>query len=318
MQEITRYDHGIMAVDSGFLRPHFDAIHLIREGDRLALVDTGTNHSVPRVLAALEQEGATPEQVDYVLLTHVHLDHAGGAGQFMQKFPNARLVVHPRGARHMIDPGKLWNATVAVYGQQVAEASYGEIVPIAAERVIDATDGLSVSLNGRQISFHDSPGHARHHVFIRDGRSGHIFTGDTFGVSYRELDQGGRPSIFPSTTPTQFDPLALNASIDRIMNFAPEAVYLTHYSQVRDLDRLSADMHRLVNAHAEIGEAHADQSPGTQRLASLTAAVQALVLSERERQQWTVDEATTLELFKGDIELNAAGIDAWLQSRENA
>ena len=134
MQEITRYDHGIMAVDSGFLRPHFDAIHLIREGDRLALVDTGTTHSVPRVLAALEQEGATPEQVDYVLLTHVHLDHAGGAGQFMQKFPNARLVVHPRGARHMIDPGKLWNATVAVYGQQVAEASYGEIVPIAAER----------------------------------------------------------------------------------------------------------------------------------------------------------------------------------------
>ena len=104
MRDLIRYDHGIYAIDSGYIRPLLAAIHLIVENDRVMVVDTASNACAPRVLAALQSLGLSPEQVDYVFLTHVHLDHAGGAGALMRAFPNARLIVHPRGARHMADP----------------------------------------------------------------------------------------------------------------------------------------------------------------------------------------------------------------------
>ena len=208
---VIDYPHGISAVDSGYVRPQLDAIHLVVEQGRAAVVDTGTNDSVPFVLAALADKGIAPDAIDFVILTHVHLDHAGGAGLLMAQAPNAKLVVHPRGARHMIDPSKLMAATRDVYGVEAATKMYGEIVPVPAERVIEATDGSAVSLAGRIFTFHDTPGHARHHNCIHDGATGHLFTGDMFGLSYRELDRDGRQFVFPATTPTQFDP---EASID--------------------------------------------------------------------------------------------------------
>src|SRR6478736_7969597 len=112
------FDDGISAIDTGFFRPQFDASHLIVENGRAAFVDTGTNYSVPRLLAELSAKRLSPDSVDYVILTHIHLDHAGGAGLLMQQLPNAMLTVHPRGAVHMIDPGKLEASTVAVYGAE--------------------------------------------------------------------------------------------------------------------------------------------------------------------------------------------------------
>ncbi len=106
MSDVTDYEFGISAIDSGYQRPQLGAIHLIVEGGRAAIVDTGVNSSVPRVLDALRVKGIAPAQVDYVILTHIHLDHAGGAGLLLSQLPNAMLTVHPRGARHIIDPGK--------------------------------------------------------------------------------------------------------------------------------------------------------------------------------------------------------------------
>jgi hydroxyacylglutathione hydrolase len=314
-QPVTDYAHGISAVESGFNRPFLAAVHLIVEQGRVALVDTGTHDSVARVLLAIEGKGLTAEDVDYVLLTHVHLDHAGGAGQFMRLFPNAKLVVHPRGAPHMIDPSKLWNATVAVYGEALARKSYGEILPIPAERVLQAGEGFSVELAGRRLEFFDTPGHARHHLCIRDTRSGAIFTGDTFGLSYRELDRDGLCFIFPSTTPTQFDPPALHASVDRILAFKPPAVYLTHYAEVREVPRLGADMHRLIDAHVAVAERAREMPAGAQRLAALEAGLAAVVDDECRLQRWPMSEAEARNVFVNDIELNAAGLEAWLGSR---
>lgn len=315
IEPVIDYEYGISAIESGFNRPFLAAVHLIVENGRAAIVDSGTHDSVPRVLSALADKKLPVECVDYVLLTHVHLDHAGGAGMFMQKFPNATMVVHPRGAPHMIDPSKLWAATIAVYGEQTARKAYGEIVPVPAARVIHATDGSSVALNGRKLEFIDTPGHARHHVCIRDTRSGHMFTGDTFGLSYRELDRDGLMFSFPSTTPTQFDPPALHASIDRILSFHPEAVYLTHYAQVRDVPRLGADLHRLIDAHVALAESARALAAGKERLSRLEAGMTELVLQERQRQAWPLSEAQALEVFSNDIELNAAGLEAWLASR---
>ena len=124
------YGNGIGAVDTGFFRPNFDASYLVIENGRAAFVDVGTNHSVPLLLDALSQKNVSVDAVDYVILTHVHLDHAGGAGALMQKLPNARAVIHPRGARHMIDPSQLIAGATAVYGAEEIQRSYGTLMPI--------------------------------------------------------------------------------------------------------------------------------------------------------------------------------------------
>src|SRR6185436_2541871 len=214
--DVFDYGHGISAVDSVYDRKQQTAIHLLVEDGRAAIIDTGTSHAVPHVLAALEAKGVAPAQVDYVILTHVHLDHAGGAGQLMARFPNARLTVHPRGARHIVDPSRLIEATLAIYGREETRRIYGEILPVPRQRVIETPEGVTLRLAGRELLCLDAPGHARHHVVLRDALTGHFFAGDTFGISYRELDQDGRQYAFPTTSPSQFDPPALHSSIERM------------------------------------------------------------------------------------------------------
>ena len=309
MSDIIDYGHGISAIDSGYQRPRLDAIHLIVEGGRAAIVDTGVNSSVPRVLEALRAKGIAPAQVDYVVLTHIHLDHAGGAGLLLSRLPNASLTVHPRGARHLIDPARLIASTLAVYGADAMKSTYGQIMPVPRERVIETPHGSAIRLSGRELVFYDTPGHARHHVCVLDAKSGHLFAGDTFGLSYRELDSGGRQFIFPTTSPTQFDPAAAHNSLDLIAGLRPGAIYLTHYGQVRDIARLAGDMHRLVAAHEKL--ARAERGAGSARHARLTAGVTAIVLDEAQRYGWPLNQERVLEVFAGDIELNAQGLALW-------
>ncbi len=312
MPHIFDYEHGISAIDSGFGRPQLAAIHLIAEGDRAALVDTGTNASLPIVLDALRAKGLSPEQIDYVILTHIHLDHAGGAGALMRALPNARLAVHPRGARHMADPARLVAGTVAVYGEAEARRMYGEILPVAAERILETPEGVAIRLGDRELTFLDTPGHARHHVCIRDGRSGHLFAGDMFGLSYRELDRDGRHFVFPTTTPVQFEPAAMHASIDRLLALRPEAIYVTHYGQVRDVPRLGADLHRLIDAHVEAALHH--RGAGAERHARIKAAIIEILLGEARRHGWRMAPDALLRLMAVDVELNAQGLGVWLDS----
>jgi len=307
------YGHGISAIDSVYDRRLQTAIHLIVEAGRAAVVDTGTSHAVPQVLAALAAKGVAPEQVDYVLLTHVHLDHAGGAGQLMARFPNARLSVHPRGARHMIDPGRLVEATIAIYGAEAMRRTYGEVLPVPKERVIETPEGATLALAGRELLFLDAPGHARHHVVIRDARTGHFFAGDNFGLSYRELDQDGRQYVFPTSSPSQFDPPALHRTIDRMLGYRPEALYLAHFGRLTEPTAHAADLHRLIDAHAALGERHRDA--GAERNRLLREGVRALVLEEKRRQNWRLPSEKLLEVFALDIELNAAGLESWLDSQ---
>jgi len=310
MQHVTAHPDGILAVDSGYDRPGMAAIHLVIHRGRAAVVDTGTNASAPRVLAALAAAGIAPDQVEWVMLTHIHLDHAGGAGSLMCAFPNAKLLVHPRGVRHMIDPVALWAGTSAVYGAERAFALYGRLAPVPAERIVEATDELEIDMAGRRFRILETPGHARHHICIWDESARAFFTGDTFGLSYRELDVEGRASIFPTTTPTQFDPDALHASIERLMSFAPEAMYLTHYSRVTDVDRLAADLRRLIST--QVAVAQAARGHGVARHVEILAGLEQIVREEAERQGWTLPEAEVFDLLRMDLELNAQGLGMWL------
>ena len=313
MKGVLDYEYGIAAVDAVYDREMQTAVHLIVDNGRAVIVDSATTPAVPRVFAALAARGVSPGQVDHVILTHVHLDHAGGAGALLAQCPNATVTVHPRGARHVIDPARLVAATIEIYGEAHTRRIYGEVIPIAAERVMQTPDEATLRWQGREFLFLDAPGHARHHVVVRDSASGHFFAGDTFGLSYRELDVGARQFSFPTTSPVQFEPFALHASIERLMSFRPEAVYVTHFGQVREAGRLSADLHRLIDAHAELGEKH--RVAGGERHERLRQGITALVLAERARQQWRLPDAETLQVFALDIELNAQGIAAWLDRK---
>jgi glyoxylase-like metal-dependent hydrolase (beta-lactamase superfamily II) len=303
------FDDGISAIDTGFFRPRFDASHLIVEHGRAAFVDTGTNYSVPRLLAELGDKRIPVDAVDYVILTHVHLDHAGGAGLLMQQLPNARAVIHPRGVRHMVDPGALIAGATAVYGADEVQASYGDLVPIPAERIITANDGHRVDLAGRELLCIDTPGHARHHICIWDARSRAFFPGDTFGLSYREFDTDKGAFILPTSTPVQFEPEALHASIDRMLGFRPQQMFLTHYSRVTEVERLAGDLHEQIDAMVAIARKHAGNPD---RHARIMEDLAQLYILRGRAHGCTLDDAGIRDVLVMDIELNAQGLEVWL------
>ena len=301
--------HGIHTIDTGFQRPGFDAAYLVVENGRGAFVDCGTNHAVPAMLRALADAGIEPASVDWLILTHVHLDHAGGAGELMSKLPNARLVVHPRGARHMIDPAQLIAGATAVYGEEEIRRSYGTIRATPAERVVEAPDGHVVDLAGRPLVCIDTPGHARHHNGIWDERSRTCFTGDTFGLSYREFDSDGGAFILPTSSPVQFEPDALHASIERLLDLAPQAMYLTHYGRVGTPRRLGDDLHEQIDAMVAIARKH---DGSTRRHDAMKADLATLYFERARRHGCTFDHARFDALLGIDIELNAQGLGVWL------
>ncbi|WP_458068354.1 MBL fold metallo-hydrolase [Rhodanobacter sp. BL-MT-08] len=307
--------HGIHTIDTGFVRPQFDAAYLIVENGRGAFIDCGTNYAVPRMLAALDQAGLTPADVDWLILTHVHLDHAGGAGELIAHLPNAKLVVHPRGARHMIDPSKLWAGASVVYGDAVMKETYGHLRPIPAERVIEATDEYVIDLAGRPLVCLDTPGHAKHHNTIYDARANVCFTGDVFGLSYREFDKDGRPFIVPTTSPVQFDQKELHTSIDRLIALKPAAMYLTHYGRVEDIDRLAADLHVQIDAMVALAQS-ADKAPDRHEV--LKGLLTELYLGRAAAHGWSHDERALADIIGMDIELNAQGLEVWLDNQKKA
>lgn len=302
-------DPSIITVDTGFQRAGFDAAYLVVENGRAAFIDCGTALAVPTLLEALQRAGLTPDAVDWLLLTHVHLDHAGGAGALLQHLSQARLVVHPRGAPHMIDPTRLIAGATAVYGETEMARSYGRIVPVPADRVVIAGDGHVVDLAGRPLSCLHTPGHALHHYCVWDARSQGWFTGDTFGLSYRELDSARGPFIVPTSSPVQFDPEALKESIRALLARQPQWMYLTHYGAVQDVQRLGADLLAQIDAMAAIGR----QCDGrADRHRCLRAALQALYLERAQAHGCALDDAAVDQVLAMDIELNAQGLACWL------
>ncbi len=310
MQNITDYHNDIIAIDADYVKPLVDAIHLIIEGDTAAIIDTGVSHSAPAVMAALAAYGLAPEQVAYVILTHIHLDHAGGAGELMARLPKARLVVHPRGSQHMVDPSRLVAGTRAVYGEEQTERLYGTILPVPAERVLEAADEAVLRLGQRELLLLQTPGHALHHICIVDRKTGHIFTGDTFGLSYRQFDHQGRQFMFATTTPVHFDPVALHRSIDRLASFKPEAIYLTHYSQIRDIPRLTRDLKETIDAHVAI--ALAAPGSGQARIDAIKRSLSDWVCERARQQEWGLQGDAALDWLAMDIDLNAQGLEVWL------
>lgn len=301
--------NGVYRIDTEYLRPGLAASHLVVDNGHAAFVDTGAAPAHPRLMQALTELGLAPDQVDYVFLTHVHLDHAGGAGQLMRALPRARAVLHPRGAPHVVDPAKLIAGTVAVYGEAMYRELYGEIVPVAAERVVVANDGDRIVLGSRTFELLDTPGHARHHYCAHDLDHDDIFSGDTFGISYRDFDTAAGAFIFPTTTPVQFDPVALHSSLDRLMARRPRRMVLTHFGPVGDLERLSRDLHADIDEFVAVARRHACVPDGANRIAE---DVFAYLSSRLDSHGFAGDEELRHQLLDPDVRLNTQGLEVWL------
>lgn len=303
--------NGIYCIDSDLYRPHMAACYMVREGDAVAFIDTGTYHTVPDLLAMLEGMGLSAAHVQYVIPTHIHLDHAGGAGELMARCPNATLVVHPKGAPHMIDPSKLQAGATVVYGEAEFVKHYGKLVAIPAERVIAADDGYVVNLNGRELVFYDTPGHANHHGCIFDRQTAHCFTGDTFGISYREFDTEQGVWIFAPTTPVAFSPDDWANSLNKLESLNPCAMLLTHYGKVTGLPELFPRLRASLDQLSALALAHADQPDN--RVAILQEKILQQWLAELKAGGCAMPESEARALLAVDSDLNAQGLDVWLQ-----
>ncbi|MCG6888871.1 MAG: MBL fold metallo-hydrolase [Gammaproteobacteria bacterium] len=304
MAEFSSLAQDVYCIDALYIQPRVASIYLLRAGDEVAIIETGTFHSLPNVLATLQQLGIDRSQVKYVIPTHVHLDHAGGAGEMMRQFEQASLIVHPRGARHMIDPSKLVAGTIGVYGRQRFERLYGSIEPIPEDRIIIAEDLACYRLQQRELVFIDTPGHARHHFCIYDQQSNGMFTGDTFGISYDAMKVLPR-GLLPTTPPSQFDPSALKESVARIMNFAPERLYLTHYGEFSDPAAQLASFNQWIDQYVAVCESCS--GTGDDYAAVLE---QALLQQVMKGLGNGTDEALQ-RLLSHDIKLNAQGLAHW-------
>ncbi len=310
MAEFCSLTEDIHCIDALYIKPRVASIYLIREGDEVAIIETGTFHSVANVVASLKQLGIDQSQVKYVIPTHVHLDHAGGAGEMMRQFTQASLIIHPLGARHMTDPSRLVAGTIGVYGEERFKKLYGHIEPIAAERMIIAEDLASYSLNQRELIFIDTPGHARHHFCIFDQQSSGVFTGDTFGISYDAMKSLPR-GLIPTTPPVQFDPPALKQSVARIMSFAPERLYLTHYGEFVDPGAQLDSFNQWIDQYVAVTEAQDCAQSDFEKLLEET------LLKEVMTGLGDVDDLSLRSVVSHDVTLNAQGLAYWRRKSLN-
>ena len=301
-------DRGVYCLDAGYIRPRLAAIYLVVDDGEAAFIETGTTHSLPNALDTLSVLQLDPGQVRYVIPTHVHLDHAGGASAMMHVFPRAELVIHPRGARHMLDPSRLVSASQAVYGEAAFAKMYGEIQPIEEQRMRIADDGSRMELGRRQLEFFDTPGHARHHFCIYDDVAGGVFSGDTGGFCYDEHKHISG-ALLPSTVPTQFEPEALHASFTRILAYAPERLFLTHYGEFRDpaaqADSFDAWIDRFVDLCRELDPRDSDGEKALEHR-----------LGDCVRDRLGIGAEAVARVLGGDLRLNAQGLAHWWQREQ--
>ncbi len=271
------------------------------DGPEPVLVETGSQSSVPALLAALDDLGIAAEDLAHVVVTHIHLDHAGGVGDVAQAFPGATVHVHEKGARHLVDPTRLVDSAAMVYGD-LLDSLYGRLTPTEAARVNVLEDGDELVVGpGRVLTTIDSPGHAKHHLGLHDSLSGLLFVGDAVGV--RLPDAG---ILRPATPPPDFD---LDQALTSIAKFAarrPTGIALAHYGLVPDADAVLDEATEILTRWAEVAET------AWQRGEDIAEALDAAFGGDLDGVD--PEHKEKLETLNG-IHSNAAGFRRWLDKR---
>jgi glyoxylase-like metal-dependent hydrolase (beta-lactamase superfamily II) len=279
------------------------------DGEQPALVETGSQSSVKAVTDALAAAALGPQDLRWIVVTHIHLDHAGGVGDMAAVFPNATVVVHERGARHLVDPTRLIDSAARVYGP-LLDGLYGRMLPVPEDRLVAAADGHRVDLGaGHFLTLVDSPGHAKHHHAVLDEQTGTLLVGDAVGVKLPDLG-----ILRPATPPPDFDLEQATGSLRRFAALRPQRVVLTHYGPVENPLETLAEAEAMLHQWVDVAERTMRESEeaGIADVAAALAeafATPPVDLPEGLREK--------LEVLNG-VHSNAAGIVRYLSTRQAA
>ncbi len=259
--EITNLNDGIYIIDTGYLtRKNYAAIYLLIDNNEAAIIETSTNYSFDKVKKYLSDFGVSNDDVKAVIVTHVHLDHAGGAGKLMEYYASAKLYVHPRGAKHMIDPSKLIQSVKQVYGEENYHKMYGEIIPVERQRVVEVENGSDITIGTKTIEFYHSPGHAKHHIIAFEKHDKNLFSGDSFGIGYpRFIFDRNKRFIFSSTSPVQFNPDEAKSTYNLILNLNPKRVLLTHFGELYCVNETYELLNHFIDFSLKSAQSHYDK-----------------------------------------------------------
>jgi glyoxylase-like metal-dependent hydrolase (beta-lactamase superfamily II) len=304
-------DFGITCIDTQHIKEDFVASYLLIENNKAAFIDTGCHLSVPILLNVLTTKNIAAEDVEFILITHIHLDHAGGAGELIKHLPNAKIFVHEYGAHHLIDPSKLKSSVVEVYGEIFFKQFLGDLLPIDAHKIHVATDQTSIFLNNRALKFINTPGHARHHICIWDEKSNSIFSGDTLGVSYKTLETKQGPLIFLPSSPTQFDPETWKETIKQLTALKPKYAYLTHFNAILWSDEIANELIQCIDDFVDIAYRYKNEE---NRHQTIKNALSNYLLQKTKKHGVLLEKSKIIKLIKGDLEICTQGLEVWLEN----
>jgi glyoxylase-like metal-dependent hydrolase (beta-lactamase superfamily II) len=299
---------GITAIDTFFAgRERYTAAYLLKAREP-AVVETGPTTSLEHVAAGLERLGIGPRDLAHVLVTHIHLDHAGGVGALAERYPDATVWVHERGARHLADPTRLVASATMIYGDERMAKLFGHVDPVPAQRIRGLSDGDVVDLGDRSLTAIATPGHAKHQVALLDSRTGAVFTGDALGIHPPDV-----PILRPATPPPDYDLELALESIERIRALAGELVLFSHFGPVREVDRICELAARRFRDWTEAVRRAMEHTT------DLDEIVAALDAEARRDAETGAGADLDLDLFEvlSSVRMNAMGIVRyWEQRRE--
>lgn len=306
MQETApiQLDERIFLIDGFDLGvAHRTGTYVIDE-DELTLIETGPSPAVKHIKKGLNSLGFSLQQVKYIIVTHIHLDHAGGAGVLIKECPNAQVVVHPRGERHLEDPTKLAAGARGVYGESFSEL-FDPVVPIEKERLLVKSEGDTLKIGPDcTLEFLNTPGHAKHHFSIYDPVSNGIFTGDTVGIKYDQLEKDHIDFFLPSTSPNHFNPNDMHASIQRIKAMNVDRIYFGHFGMTEKPMEALVQVAEWLDVFMEEAEDTVIQEKGYDDLSKqLLGRVQAYL-----RELGVPDDHEVYILINLDMQISSLGI----------
>ena len=313
MSCVTEYAKGVYGVDANYEGPGLASGFILRSGKETAIIETAHNGSLPYMQRALEELGIKAAEVKFICLTHVHLDHAGGAGSYMRFFPKAKLVVHSRGRRHMADPTKLIEGVRAVYGMEETARLYGEVLPVPEERILSPHDDEVLELGSMRLRVLETPGHAKHHLAFFEETGGTLFAGDAFGVSYSWMRGGSSPWVLPTSSPVQFDPQATRETLARLVALAPKTLLLTHFGALSEKEIPAAG--EALSSQTEAAVALTVKEKGKKD--KIKEGLIKLYEAEIKAHGITRMPAPLCEALAVDLELNAQGLACWYESSKS-
>ena len=308
----------ISIVDCHYLLEGRAAAYLMIDGGEAAFFDNGTRFSVPYLLEELAAKDMRPEEVRYIVVTHVHLDHCGGTAELAKHCPNATILAHPRAGRHIADPRRLVAGATEIYGAQRLLEIYGVVEPVDEARIRTLEDESVVELGTRSLRFLHTPGHAKHHFAIHDATSNSVIAGDAFGLTYRQLDRDGKCYVGYVCSPPEFDPAAGKQSIRRILDTGAERVFVTHFGEFSRLREGAEQLARsLDNYDAAVNEAADGELTGQPLEDWCRECAESIIVAELRRSGLDPEDKEVAFWAKTELMVSSKGL-AFLATRRRA